>query len=258
MSLPIDADVRQSEEDFNCPSHYRLIDDYVIKDGKPHPFAIVVPGGAYRFVANFIEGKPIAQRLNEKGISAFIIYYRVKEEAQYPAPMDDLARAVREIFDNLSKYNLDASNYSIWGSSAGGHLTASFGTDNMGYPKYKLPKPKALVLSYPVITMDKKLTHKCSHDFLLGCEATKEQEEFASIEKHITKDYPPTYIWCGDIDTTVHPDNTRIMANELQKVGVPVKIEIFPNVVHGVGPGTGTSAEGWINKAVDFWMSQTK
>jgi len=29
--------------------------------------------------------------------------------------------------------------------------------------------------------------------------------------------------------------------------------ETFPGVDHGVGPGTGTAAEGWLNRAVDFW-----
>ena len=47
-----------------------------------------------------------------------------------------------------------------------------------------------------------------------------------------------------------------MLARELDKVGVPVKIEVFPNVVHGVGPGTGTAAEGWMDRAIEFWMLQ--
>ena len=123
--------------------------------------------------------------------------------------MDDLARSIREIFANSIKYNLDTSNYSIWGSSAGGHLTASFGTDNMGFIKYKLMKPRALILSYPVITMNKKFTHKLSHDLLLGHDASEELENFASIEKNITNKFPPTYVWCGDADTVVNPDKHK-------------------------------------------------
>lgn len=254
--FPVDADAKQFEDDLSMPSHYQLIDDYVLQDGKKHPFSIVVPGGSYRCVANFIEGKPIAQKLNQKGISAFILYYRTNEQARYPAPMDDPARSIVEIFDNSDKYSLDTTNYSIWGSSAGGHLTASFGTEHMGFLKYKLMKPRALVLSYPVITMDKKFTHRLSHDLLLGHDATDEFENFASIEKNVTKKFPPTYVWCGDADTVVNPENSRMLARELQAAGVPVKIEVFPKVVHGVGPGTGTAAEGWIDKAIDFWMSQ--
>lgn len=236
--FPVDADAKQYGEDLSMPSHYQLIDDYVLQDGEKHPFSIVVPGGSYRCVASFIEGKPIAQKLNKKGISAFILYYRTNEKARYPSPMDDLARSIREIFANSNKYNVDTTNYSIWGSSAGGHLAASFGTENMGFLKYNLMKPRALILSYPVITMDKKITHKLSHDLLIGYDASEELENFASIEKNITKKFPPTYVWSGDADTVVNPENSRMLARELKKIGVPVKIEVFKNVGHGVGPGT--------------------
>lgn len=33
-------------------------------------------------------------------------------------------------------------------------------------------------------------------------------------------------------------------------------MSIFPDSHHGVGPGTGTSAEIWINKTADFGMQQ--
>ena len=48
------------------------------------------------------------------------------------------------------------------------------------------------------------------------------------------------------------------MAEALEKAGVPYQCEIFPGVDHGVGPGTETAAEGWINHAVTFWKQQMK
>ena len=52
------------------------------------------------------------------------------------------------------------------------------------------------------------------------------------------------------------PDNTRRMAEALEKAGVPHRCEIFPGVDHGVGPGTDTAAQGWIERAVRFWRQQ--
>lgn len=254
---PVDVDVKQSVKDiFFTKNQYQLIDKYVIQDGEKHPFAILCPGGGYYMVCNFIEGVPIAKTLNKMGISAFIVYYRVKKKALYPAPQDDLARAVKEIFAKAKQYNIDTENYSIWGASAGGHLVGSFGTENMGYRKYGLPKPGALVLAYPVVTMDKKLTHIQTHDLLLGKDATKKQEEFASIEKNVTENYPPVYIWCGDADATVSPDNTKLLVSVLEALDIPHRCEIFEGVGHGVGPGTGTAAEGWIRHAVEFWLKR--
>lgn len=251
-----DLDKSQRLKDILRPNRYKLDDRFVIRDGKTHPFAVVCPGGGYGMVCSFIEGTPIARKLNEQGISVFIVYYRVRKKAHYPNPQDDLARAVREILDHADDYHVDPEGYSVWGSSAGGHLVASFGTASMGYSRYGLPKPRAIVLSYPVISMDPALTHQDTHDNLLGAQATRREEDMASVEKQVTADYPPTYIWCGDADATVDPKNTQLMASALEEAGVPHRCEVFPGVDHGVGPGTGTAAEGWVERAVAFWREQ--
>lgn len=253
---PIDVDSRQVLRDFCRLNRYALDDRFVLRDGRTHPFAVICPGGAYETVCSFIEGTPIARRLNELGISAFIVYYRVREKARWPHPQDDLARAVREILDRAAEYAVDPDDYSVWGSSAGGHLVGSFGTENMGYPRYELPRPGAIVLIYPVISMRPELSHDVTHDNLLGKHADAEKERFSSVDENVTAAYPPTYLWCGGADATVDPENTRRMAAALDAVGVPCRWEIFHGVGHGVGPGTGTAAEGWIEHAVEFWRGQ--
>ena len=255
-SLPVDFDRNQILSDKYRPNRYRLDTRFVLRDGETHPFAVVCPGGGYGMICSFIEGTPIARKLNERGISAFIVYYRVRGKARYPHPQEDLARAVREILQRAGEYRVDPGNYSVWGASAGGHLAACFGTESLGYPLYGLPKPGAIVLTYPVITMDPSLTHMGTHDNLLGRHATQAMENDASIEKQVTAAYPPCYLWCGDADSLVDPGNTRLMAAALERAGVPYRCEIFPGIDHGVGPGTGTAAEGWIDRAVDFWLKR--
>ena len=248
-----DLDKKQLFRDRYRLNRYRLDERFVLRDGKTHPFAVICPGGGYGMICNFIEGTPIARKLNERGISAFIVYYRVRSKARYPHPQEDLARAVGEILARAEEYRIEPDNYSVWGSSAGGHLAASFGTRSMGWLQYGLPKPGTMVLIYPVISMDPALTHMGTHDNLLGRHATLAMERAASIDQQVTADYPPCYLWCGDADTLVSPDNTRRMAAALEQAGVPFHCEIFPGVEHGAGPGTGTVAEGWIDHAVDFW-----
>lgn len=252
---PPDLDVKQSLKDvFFTRNGYKLVTDYVIRDGKKHPCAILIPGGGYSMVCSFIEGVPIARKLNAMGISAFILYYRVRGKAAYPNPMDDLARGVREILDNADSYLVDMENYSVWGASAGGHLAASFGTNNIGYLQYGLPKPGALILSYPVITMQKSYTHMGTRDNLIGKKPPSQMIGVASVQWHVFRGYPDTFIWCGDADELVDPMNTKLMKESLDYWGIRNQCEIFPGVIHGVGPGTGTAAEGWIEKAVDFWL----
>lgn len=250
----LDIDRKQSLKDIFRRNQFAIDDRFVIRDGKKHKCAILCPGGGYYMVCSFIEGVPIAKKLNEMGISAFIVYYRVKKKAHYPNPQEDLAKAVEYVFQNQEEYNLDMRDYSIWGSSAGGHLVGSFGTSLMGYKKYNLPKPKCLVLSYPVISLEKELTHEGTRDLHIGQEATKEEELKYSVYTNVDCDYPSTYIWCGDADKTVPPVNTELMAKVLQNNKIMYKKEVFKNVEHGVGPATGTAAQNWIKNAVDFWL----
>lgn len=239
-------------KDILHPNRYAL-EKYLIKDGKKHPFAIICPGGGYGAVCSCIEGYPYAKKLNELGCSAFVLYYRVREKALYPAPQEDLARALHEILDHAEEWNLDIDNYSVWGSSAGGHLAASFGTDAMGYKKYNLPKPGALVLSYPVITMLEK-THADTRRNLLGQNIGEEMMRLASVEHQVTHDYPPTFLWCGDADKTVDPCNCDLLKDALAQHGIPCRFLRYQGIDHGVGLGEGLACEGWLDEAVAFWQ----
>lgn len=247
-------DMRQAAKDFWRRNDY-AIKEYVIRDGKKHPFAIVCPGGGYSMACSFLEGVPYAKKLNEQGYSAFVLYYRCKKKARYPAPMEDLARALREVLGRAEELNLETDGYSIWGSSAGGHLAASFGTEAMGYAKYHLPKPGALVLCYPVVTMEEK-THLGSRNNLLGEAPEEDMIALTSVEKQITPAYPPTFVWCGDADRTVNPENSRMLADELEKNGIPHRFVEYPGVDHGVGLGNGLACESWFDEAISFWEMQ--
>lgn len=244
---------QQAQKDFFRKNEYEL-KEFIIKDGEKHPVSIICPGGGYSVVCSFVEGAPFARKLNEMGISAVVVYYHCRKKAAFPAPMDDLARAVREVLDRAEEWNLDTEHYSVWGSSAGGHLAASFGTESIGYVKYGLPKPGAVILTYPVITMG-ELTHAGSRQNLLGKQPTTEMIEQTSIERQVTENYPPTFVWCGDADKTVPPRNSEMLVQALEKCNVPHQFVQYPGVDHGVGLGTGLACEGWIEKAVEFWKS---
>ena len=247
--MPI-SDKVQAAKDFWRLNRYSL-KPYLIRDGKKHPFAIICPGGAYRMVCSFVEGRPLAKALNERGYSAFVVYYRTKKKARYPHPQEDLERAVREVFANADEWNLQRDGWSLWGSSAGGHLAASFCVENRD-----APRPAALILSYPVVTMGEH-THIGTRNNLLGEAPNTLLADQLSVEKHITKDFPPTYLWNGASDDLVDPVNSRMLERALEATGVPHCAEIFEDVGHGVGLATGTKAEPWFSHAVSFWKAQT-
>lgn len=239
----------QAAYDFWRPNRWG-IRPYLLKDGKKHPFAVIVPGGAYRMVCSYVEGLPFAKALNEKGYHAIVAYYRIGKKAKYPAPQDDLERAIREIFAHETDWNLDLQNWSLWGSSAGGHLAASILTEGKN-----VPKPNALILIYPVVTLGEG-THAETRRNLLGENPDPAMIERLSVQNYILKDFPPTYVWNGTADTSVDPKNARMLAAALEQAGVPHRHEEFEGVGHGVGLAKGTNAEPWFDHAVSFWEEQ--
>ena len=242
--------------DTNRKNKYAL-KPYLVRDGQIHPVAIICPGGGYRRICSFMEGHPYAKALNRMGFHAVVVYYRVREQALFPAPQDDLARAVREVLDHARDWKLDTEGYSLWGSSAGGHLAGSFGTESIGYKHYGLPKPGAIILSYPVVSMGEK-AHPGSRNFLLGPHPTPEMIQKTSLESQITPAYPPTFLWWGDQDDCVDPDNSRMLQKALEENRVPCRCREYANVNHGVGIGRGLPCEGWFEDAVAFWETVTR
>ena len=68
-------------------------------------------------------------------------------------------------------------------------------------------RPDAAVLSYPVITSG-KYAHRDSFVALLGKNPTKKELEYMSLEKHVTKEMPPCFIWQTATDGTVPVQNS--------------------------------------------------
>ena len=44
----------------------------------------------------------------------------------------------------------------------------------------------------------------------------------------------------------------------LRQAGTAVEYRKYPNLGHGFGLGTGTSADGWIDEAIQFWEGFTR
>lgn len=243
------SELLQYRYDRRRPNRYGLR-PYLIRDGKKHPFAVICPGGAYHMVCSYVEGMPFARALNVRGYHAFVVYYRTDEKARYPHPQEDLQRAIKEILSRADEWRLETEGWSLWGSSAGGHLAASFCAEEWG-----TPKPTALVLVYPVITMGEH-THRESRENLLGKDADPEMIERMSVEKRISAGYPATFLWNGDADTLVDPINSRMMEAALGRAGVPHLAEEYEGIEHGAGLAKGTCAEPWFDHAVSFWEEQ--
>ena len=231
------------------------LESYIV--GENAPTVLVCPGGAYRMVSDFNEGKPFAEELNKRGYNAFVLFYSVGAgNARYPYPLEDVARALQFIKARAGEFNINADRISLMGSSAGVHLVALFSAQ---YKKFETEyegenyalKPAALLLTYPVITMG-ELTHKESRTNLLGAFSGKTERDAASVEKLVTAEYPPAFTWHNRDDKSVDYRNSVMLKEALDKCAVKNEMMLFEKGGHGVGLAKGLEAEGWIDKAIDF------
>ncbi len=212
------------------------LEEFVINNGKKHSCVLILPGGGYDHLANH-EGANVAKKLNEKGISAFVLYYRVAPYA-HPVQLWDSKRAMRYIRYNADKYNIYADKIGIMGFSAGAHLaglTAEF------YDKYDheatddidavSAKPDALCLCYPVVSLTKPISHFRSGDNL--CRGSEDIKIDFSLENSVREDMPPTFIWHTVGDKSVDCRNSLEMASALKEKNCVFELHIFPDGKHG-------------------------
>src|SRR5215467_14553761 len=87
-----------------------------------HSAVIVMPGGGYTHLAIEKEGGEEERWLNEHGVTAFVLEYRLCPRYHFPSPMLDGARAVRYVRSHAAELDVVKDKVGLWGFSAGGHL----------------------------------------------------------------------------------------------------------------------------------------
>jgi len=203
---------------------------------------VVCPGGGYVNLAMGHEGRDIAQWLNDHGVTAFILQYRLAPRYHHPAPMQDVQRALRLVRARAAEWNIDSKRIGIWGFSAGGHLASTAATHfDSGKPDAEDPierascRPDFAILCYPVISLDSMTTHRGSKYSLLGMDPDPQLVELLSNEKHVTTQTPPTFLFHTNADAAVPAENSVLFYLALRRAKVPAELHIYETGNHGVG-----------------------
>jgi len=199
---------------------------------------VVCAGGGYWIRASH-EGEDYAKWLQKNGISAFVVDYRV-HPYKYPAPQYDAMRAIRYARYYAKKYGYDENKIGIMGSSAGGHLAGSVATatDEMGYTAVDEIdtvswRPDFMVLCYPVISFI-EFAHHGSRVNLMG-EVSEREAQKLCVDKRVTRNTPPAFIWHTAEDQSVPVENSLLLTKALSEKGVPFEFHCYQNGRHGLG-----------------------
>lgn len=207
---------------------------------------IVCPGGGYSILSYEKEGTDIAKFLAKNGIAAVVLKYRLPDpELQINpsiAPLQDAQRAMRIVRSNALAWNVSPSKIGIMGFSAGGHFASTLGThfdlkvyDPIDEVDAYSARPDFMVLLYPVISMDKNITHMGSRNNLIGKETTDSLVQLFSNELQVTSQTPPSFLVHSADDGAVPVQNSIRFYDALLKNNVKSEMHIYPEGGHGYG-----------------------
>ncbi len=184
--------------------------------------AICNAGGGFVYVGAMQDSFPHALELSKQGYNAFALIYRPGAQTA----CEDLARAIAFLHEHAEELDIDMTDYSLWGGSAGARMAAwlgTYGTEEFGEDVY--PRPAAVIMQYTGLS-------------------------------EVTGEEPPTYCCVGTSDGIAPYRVMEERVRRIQENGTDAEIEVFEGLPHGFGLGEGTVAEGWINRAIDFWERQ--
>jgi acetyl esterase/lipase len=202
---------------------------------------VICPGGGYENLADH-EGPPVAQWLNDLGITGFVLKYRLAPRYRHPAMWLDVSRAIRMVRARAGEWKLDPERVGVLGFSAGGHLASTvsthFDADDRSPDDpidQQSARPDVAVLLYPVITLHAPSAHTGSRRNLYGPSPSPAQLDLLSNDRHVTPRTPPTFIFHTVEDAAVPIENALLYAAALRRARVPFELHAYEPGHHGVG-----------------------
>jgi endo-1,4-beta-xylanase len=201
---------------------------------------IVIPGGGHREIWITHEGYNIAKWLNEKGIAAFVLKYRLARDTNSTYTVDkeelaDIQRAIRLVRSRSKEWNVDTARLGVMGFSAGGEVAAlsamRFDNGNSNATdviEKESSRPAFQALIYPGNSKRFEVVNNTPPVFLL-----------AGYNDEIAKGIVDVYL-------------------KYKNANVPAELHIYSNAGHGFGlreKNTG-AVTGWIDRFYEWLLDR--
>jgi acetyl esterase/lipase len=183
---------------------------------------IVAPGGSNIMLMYGVEGMQIAEKLNDWGIAAFVLTYRLSPRYNEAARVADGKRAIELIRSRASEWKVDPKRIGYIGFSAGSNLGRSVAAaappGDPGHPDY-------LVLVY-------------------GAGRPTQGETL--------KAFPPTFLIAAADDRGASLPSAQLF-QDLTRAGAVAEIHIYQKGHHGFGAGYGAPEfSDWMGRLEHF------
>lgn len=202
----------------------------VFRPARPNGASLlIVPGGSYARVVVDKEGFESARWFAARGITAYVLFYRLAFDHWAAGPETSIGDAQQAM--RLVRQRAPAGGkVAILGFSAGGHVAADL------VARFEPgARPDAAGLFYPVIAMSGPAAHAESRLNLLGPNATPEEERLHNPALNVRAETPPCFLVHAEDDPVIPVANTLMMREALRARGVATETHLFPDGGHGFG-----------------------
>lgn len=228
----------------------------------PSPLAVILPGGGY-FMTSSRESDPIALKFLNLGYASLVVRYTCTEDGKnpplYPYPYLEVISAIKYVYENRERLNVDMSSVNVIGFSAGGHLAASYGylykdkeLLDLCDAKVEEVRPTSICLGYSTILPENPLRSSIVR-------LTNGEEKLVdkiSVIKHVDETYPRTFIWGTDDDNVVNSIHSKTMDKTLTENNVEHVYYNYPHGPHGLSTADFLSCdESSRNEEIAKWIN---
>jgi acetyl esterase/lipase len=217
---------------------------------------IICPGGGYWINASVHEGSDVAKKMNEWGVTAFVLKYRIPNDATMQnkeiGPLQDAQQAIKIVRERAKEFGVNPNQIGMMGFSAGGHLAATAATH---YRKAVVTnaestnlRPDFTILIYPVISFQNSFGHIGSRDQLIGKNPSQQKIDEYSNELQVNAKTPPAFLVHASDDDGVSPENSVMYYQQLIKNKVPAELHLYQKGGHGFGMNNPTTKDEWMDR----------
>lgn len=212
------------------PESWQKMDIYIPKNAEQKNLDVVV----YFYGGKWTYGKKeqyrfIGNRLAQENFITVIPDYQKFPQVRFPAFVEDGAKAMSWVHDNISKHNGNKNRINVMGHSAGAHIGALIASDE----RYLLRYDKTIgEVIHKFVGLAGPYAFTPEEPDLQAIFAPPEQYPQMQAPTFIKGNEPPMLLLWGDKDTDVGRFNMERLQKRIEEKKGSVRSIVYPGVDH--------------------------